>query len=281
MQRVCLIKEIFKSAIDIFNNAMGTNFSEDNVILQGINENNKVVIFESFCSKYFPIRLKDDYKSEHYFDFYASAFVGKENNIDGILYREDKIESPGSICHIFLHELAHIFLVHNEFDGKNFYDTYCEDFYEIGSIEDGFVNAGYAIWRETVAEIIARELDNNCYTFKMAEKSKMLNFYYNELPSKDWKVYLSIILMEVLTSDELEQRKNWEDIMPKLRVFKLFKNNSYLIKAVELLYKHLRSKIFDIDVEFIMDLGEISALVLENSKFEHWKKQVKGRSNNE
>ena len=207
--------------------------------------------------------------------------MGKENDIDGILYREDKIESPGSICHIFLHELAHIFLVHNEFDGKNFYDTYCEDFYEIGSIEDGFVNAGYAIWRETVAEIIARELDNNCYTFKMAEKSKMLNFYYNELPSKDWKVYLSIILMEILTSDELEQRKNWEDIMPKLRVFKLFKNNSYLIKAVELLYKHLRSKIFDIDVEFITDLGEISALVLENSKFEHWKKQVKGRSNNE
>ena len=207
--------------------------------------------------------------------------MGKENNIDGILYREDKIESPSSICHIFLHELAHIFLVRNEFDGKNFYDTYCEGCYEVGSIEDGFVNAGYAIWRETVAEIIARELDNNCYTFKMAEKSKMLNFYYKELQSKGWKVYLSIILMEVLTSNEFEQRKNWEDIMPKLRVFKLFKNNSYLIKAVELLYKHLRSKIFDIDVEFIMDLGEISTLVLENSKFEHWKKQVIGRSNNE
>ena len=94
--------------------------------------NNKVVIFESFCSKYFPIRLKDDYKSEHYFDFYASAFVGKENNIDGILYREDKIESPGSICHIFLHELAHIFLVRNELDEKNFYDTFCEDYYEVG-----------------------------------------------------------------------------------------------------------------------------------------------------
>ena len=44
MQKVNLIKEIFHRAIETFNKCMGTNFSNDNVILQGINEKNKVLI---------------------------------------------------------------------------------------------------------------------------------------------------------------------------------------------------------------------------------------------
>ena len=63
--------------------------------------------------------------------------------------------------HILLHELAHIFCTRNELGGDNFYERYCMDD-TISREEDGTINAGYAVWRELAAELIAFELDDNC-----------------------------------------------------------------------------------------------------------------------
>ena len=77
------------------------------------------------------------------------------------------------LLHIFLHELAHIYCAHHELDGKSFYDEYCED-YAQSDEEDGMINAGYAVWRECIAEIIAIECDDNCDIFPIRDKKKML-----------------------------------------------------------------------------------------------------------
>ena len=109
-------------------------------------------IFEQFCSKYFPYRLNDRYQEEGYFDFRASSFIGMDNGgKDGILLRTDIPYQPMELLHIFLHELAHIYCAHHELDGKSFYDEYCEDYAQTKE-EDGIINAGYAVWRECIAE---------------------------------------------------------------------------------------------------------------------------------
>ena len=131
-------------------------------------------IFEQFCSRYFPYRLNDRYQEDGYFDFRASSFIGIDNGgIDGILLRTDIPYQPGELRHIFLHELAHIFCAHNELDGKSFFDEYCMD-YAPTKEEDGIINAGYAVWRECIAEIIAIELDDCCEIVPLKDKKNVI-----------------------------------------------------------------------------------------------------------
>ena len=139
-------KEALFYAASIFNERLGTEFSEDNLVLRCFQTENQQEVFEQFCKQYFPDRLTDTYKEDGYFDFHASAFVGEgENSVDGILLRTDVERSPATLYHILLHELAHIFFTRNELGGDNFYKRYCMDD-TLSSEEDGAINAGYVIW---------------------------------------------------------------------------------------------------------------------------------------
>ena len=134
----------FEIAIAIFNENVGSDFTVDNVVLDYLTSDNQKQVFERFCTEYFPYRLKDRYEEEGYFDFYATAFVSKEpGGKDGILLHTDIPYTPAELIHVLLHELAHIFCLHNELDGASFYDTYCEGYADT-SFEDSQINAGYA-----------------------------------------------------------------------------------------------------------------------------------------
>lgn len=110
-------------AIEIFNDKMDADFSGDNIILTCFMTDDQEEIFEQFCTQYFPYRLNDRYQEEGYFNFRASSFIGMDNGgKDGILLRTDIPYHPVELLHIFLHELAHIYCVHHELDGKSFYD---------------------------------------------------------------------------------------------------------------------------------------------------------------
>ena len=68
-----------------------------------------------------------------------------------MLIREDINFTLGGVLQMFLHEISHLYCTKNEIDGGGFFDKYC-----MGSgPEDGMMNAGYAIWREAVADIMA------------------------------------------------------------------------------------------------------------------------------
>lgn len=114
------------------------------------------------------------------FDFHASAFVGTGDGADGILLRTDIARHPAELKHILLHELAHIFCTRNEIDGDNFFERYCMDD-TISREEDGTINAGYAVWRELIAELIAFELDDNCDVVPLRRKKDLLSYYEGEL----------------------------------------------------------------------------------------------------
>ena len=94
-------KEALFYAASIFNERLGAEFSEDNLVLCCFQTENQQEVFEQFCKQYFPDRLEDRYTEDGYFDFHASAFVGTGDGADGILLRTDIARHPAELNTFF------------------------------------------------------------------------------------------------------------------------------------------------------------------------------------
>ena len=57
-------KEALFYAASIFNERLGAEFSEDNLVLRCFQTENQQEVFEQFCKQYFPDRLEDRYKEK-------------------------------------------------------------------------------------------------------------------------------------------------------------------------------------------------------------------------
>ena len=247
-------KEALLCAAETFNERMGTEFSEDNLVLRCFQTENQQEVFGEFCKQYFPDRLTDRYKEDGYFDFHASAFVGEgESGVDGVLLRTDIERTPATLYHILLHELAHIFCTRNELGGDNFYERYCMDD-TISREEDGTINAGYAVWRELIAELIAFELDDNCDVVPLRRKKDLLSYYEGELLTGSGKMGVSMILCEAMTSAEGEASMTWDAAKSKFARFKPFDDPLYR-DLLELVFTHIRECFIEIDRDFIYEIG--------------------------
>ena len=246
-------KEALFYAASIFNERLGAEFSEDNLVLCCFQTENQQEVFEQFCKQYFPDRLEDRYTEDGYFDFHASAFVGTGDGADGILLRTDIARHPAELKHILLHELAHIFCTRNEIDGDNFFERYCMDD-TISREEDGTINAGYAVWRELAAELIAFELDDNCDMIPLRRKKDLLGYYEGELLTGNGKMGISMILCEAMTSAEGEASMTWDAAKSKFARFKPFDDPLYR-DLLELVFTHVREYFIVIDRDFIYEIG--------------------------
>ena len=229
-------------AIEIFNDRMDAGFSGDDIILTCFMTEDQKEIFEQFCSKYFPYRLNDRYQEEGYFDFRASSFIGMDNGgKDGILLRTDIPYHPVELLHIFLHELAHIYCAHHELDGM--------------------INAGYAVWRECIAEIIAIELDDNCKIVPLKKKADVLRQLKSEIEPVDGKLAVSEILTAIMTSSEIEASQTWEEAETAIQSLNLFDTPPEM-DLFRLVYAQLRTTFLEVDVGFIHELGYLYLNVL-------------------
>lgn len=247
-------KEALLCAAETLNESMGTEFSEDNLVLCCFQTENQQEVFEQFCKQYFPERLTDRYKEDGYFDFHASAFVGEgENSVDGVLLRTDVERTPATLYHILLHELAHIFCTRNELGGDSFYKRYCMDD-TLSSEEDGAINAGYAIWRELIAELIASEKDDNCVVLSLEDKEDILRYYMEELEDGNRKMAVSMILCEALTSREGEPAATWNATKRKVAKYEPFDDPLFMDLLV-LVVRKLKKNFVEIDRDFILELG--------------------------
>ena len=243
-------------AICAFQDVLDADFDRQNIVILLFDESNKRETFEAFCKEYFPYRLSDPYREEGYFDFLASAFVGKENGgIDGILVRTDVDYKPGELKHTLLHELAHIYCVHNELEGKDFYDLYCSGTAPTAE-EDGLINAGYAIWRECIAELIAIELNDAYYITSLSGKKKYLSSLVENIDSDNGKLYMSMILTAVMTSREVESAKEWTSAEKSIARLNLFEEPMFhdMFKRV---FEQLRNGFCEISYDFIFAIGSI------------------------
>ena len=158
------LTKLFQSAVDLFNDTMGEEYhiGEDGILIRFFTPDNGIAVYENFCNTYFPHHLKEDYKRREKFEnISAEAFVGEK--CDGVMIRADLPFPEMELIQIFVHEIAHIYCTRNEIEGGKFYEKYCDapnhPIYgeNIDSRMNGYINAGYAVWREMIADIISIE----------------------------------------------------------------------------------------------------------------------------
>ena len=145
--------------------------------------------------------------------------------MDGILLRTDIERTPTMLYHILLHELAHVFAPTMNWVGTAFINATAST---LSREEDGAINAGYAIWRELIAEVIAFEMDDNCFVVPLGEKAALLRYYEEEFENGDRKRGLSMILCEALTSKECEMSATWNIAQKKVAGHKPFDNPLFM-----------------------------------------------------
>ena len=126
------------------------------------------------------------------------------------------------------------------------------------------INAGYAVWRECIAEIIAIECDDNCDIFPIRDKKKMLTQLRDEIDQRDGKLLVSEILTAVMTSAEVEASQTWDEAEKAIHSLKLF-DTAPEMDLMRLVFNQLQDRLIEIDVDFISELGFLYLNILSLS----------------
>lgn len=265
MKKEEAIPLLLQKACDLFNAKCNTNYSLDNIKIAYCMMADAVDVYKAF-TKQFGFRSAKRSKS-NFKTMLAESFVGQTDiddpsHVDGILIRKDspsELDSPEYYMMMLVHELAHIFCVTHEIDtagkaGQRFYDLYCED--TPGTLAEeynnGYMNAGYAIWREFIADIIqdivyqqpSRHLGEIVPVLQLLSDDVRVG---NSAAKSAFHRYLS----EIMNTWEGSEAETFEELKPHLE-----KYNLHFIRIVELVFNNLHGKdCYKIDPQFIEELG--------------------------
>lgn len=246
------LTEYFFEALEMFNDCLDSDISNENVLLEFFTPENGVAVYESFCRVHFPKLLEEPYKKEGYFEsFGAQAFVNDSEY--GVLIREDIDFTLGEILQMFLHEISHLYCAKNEIEGGGFFDKYC-----MGSgPEDGMMNAGYAIWREAVADIMADSIISEYATITLSSTKRLVEEYYRELSASNLNAKKAMsLIMYIMISREVASTTEWD--VANRSIKRSIRIDDPLLEAVlKQVFDQLhRSPFWEITPEFVMTLGE-------------------------
>lgn len=257
------ITQILLEAMESFNDVLDFNISLDNTVIAFFTPQNGVEIYERFCNENFPNRVHDNYKADGYFEsMAASAFVGSKY---GILIRSDLKWSSYEYFRVFLHEISHIFCTVNEIEGGEFYDKYCQG----SGIEDGIINAGYAVWREAIADITVDAVCSDMALISLKNVRNDIVQLYDMISSSNpnSKKCMSIIIAYLMISSEVAGTENWDEAEKAIRNNINFKDD-FIYRIAEIVFKNLNNGDFwTITLDFIVDLGETYISLLTNKFF--------------
>ena len=248
------LTEYFYEALDMFNDCLDSDISKGNLVLDYFNPENGVAVYERFCQEHFPNMLEEtNYKEPGYFaSVGAQAFVS--DSLYGVLINENIDFTLGEVLQTFLHEISHLYCTKNEIEGGNFFDKYC-----MGSgPEDGMINAGYAIWREAAADIMADSVISDYATLTLNQVKSTVNEYYQMLVPKNLgaKKAMSLIIVYVMISSEVAGVTQWE-LAEKAIAGTIQIENRLLFSILKQVFEQLHSGCFwKITPEFVMTLGE-------------------------
>lgn len=248
------LSEFFFEAVDMFNENLDTDFDKDTIIIDFFNLQNGIAVYENFCKEHFPKYLTEPYKTEGYFEeIAAQAFVS--DNQYGVLIREN-IDFPlGEILQMFLHEISHLYCTIHEILGGNFFDKHCMGY----GPEDGMMNAGYAIWREAVADIMADSMISEDVTVTLEMVKEYILEYYAMLTfdNPSAKKAMSLIIAYVMISAEVATIDDWEQAESRIKACIDFDNLLIYQILKMVFYKLHQSPYWEITPEFISTLGEV------------------------
>ena len=247
------LREYFDEALNIFGDFIDSDITRNSVKLSFFTEENAIMKYEEMCRD-FPQYLSEPYRSEGYFkSIGASAFVN--GNKSGVLVNADTDLTLGEVLQMFLHEIAHLFCTRNEVVGGCFFEKYC-----MGSgIEDGMINAGYAIWREAIADIVADAAMSDYTTMNLPIVHDEVMRLYSELSFRNpnSKKAMSLIIAYIMISSEIAGTRDWSKA--KKAIHQNFKfDDPAVITLLEMVFKKLHTQPFwEITPEFITTLGEL------------------------
>lgn len=247
------LTEYFFEALDMFNDCLDSDISKENVFLEFFTPANGIAIYENFCRTHFPNMLEEAYREQDYFEsFGAQAFVSEKEY--GVLIREDIDFTLSEVLQMFLHEISHLYCSKNEIEGGNFFDKYC-----MGSgAEDGMMNAGYAIWREAVADIMADSIISEYAAISLASVRDIVKDYYDELSAANpnSKKAMSLIIVYTMISREVAATKEWDEANRAIK--RTIKIDDPLLEAMfNQVFEQLHhSPFWKITPDFVMTLGE-------------------------
>lgn len=257
------LTDILYSAMERFNDVLDFDISAENTIIAFFTPRNAIKVYECFCNENFPDKLDEDYTASGYFEnIAASAFVGEKY---GIMIRSDLKWSSYEYFRMFLHEISHIFCTVNEIDGGGFYNKYC-----LGSgVDDGIINAGYAIWRETIADITADVVYSDQAMISLRDvKSDVTRLYDLILPyNPDSKKCMSLLIAYLMISSEVAGTRGWETAERAIRETINFRDE-YIYRIAQMVFENLHDGPFwTITPEFIIDLGNTYLWLLTKRVF--------------
>lgn len=177
------LTDIIYNAMNHFNETMNFDISPKNTVIEFFTRETGLVVYEKFCSKYFPDWVSNNYKNDGYFEsFAASAFLN--DNIYGILIRSNLNWSESEYFNVILHEISHLYCCKNEVEGGNFFNKYC---LRETDVDIGVINAGSWDNAKNITEnIIGLNDETFIQTFELV---------YDQLQNKDyWKINLDFII---------------------------------------------------------------------------------------
>lgn len=129
--------------------------------------------------------------------------------------------------------------------------------------EDGKMNAGYAIWREFVADMMADSLISEYATITLSDAKREIEHLYSSVSpiEPDSKRCVSLILAYIMISKEVSTIYEWDKASAEIEK-KLKFNSDALMQMLRLVFEKLHQRPFwEISPNFIYSLGELYLLV--------------------
>lgn len=269
-------------------------FSMKNTVVAFFTPDKGVQTYSEFCRKYFPRKLDatDPLSVQRFHNIAAEAFVGHEKN--GILLRSDIDCSYEEYRHFILHELAHIYCTRTEMPcDEHFADIYLgsttDEQAEQDPTLDGYISAGYTIWREFIAEYLAYNIDpygnqvallstkrklqwwlkqyDLAYGYPDDQKRALVNIFTEIMESRD-------VLMVYGDTDHVD--RHWNTLLDTLEKMEIFEapsktdrkamqntvemKQSFYLMLCDIFYQIMKPDDdcfeWNITKDFIMELGK-------------------------
>ena len=233
------LREYFIRALDIFYDFIESDINQNSVKLLFFTKEDAVHKYEEMCLD-FPQYLSEPYKADDFFtDVAASAFVNGDKY--GVLVNSDIALPPDDILMTFLHEIAHLFCTRNEVSGGAFFEKYCSG---TGTL-DGMINAGYAIWREAIADITADAVMSEFAAMTLADVHDEVMRHYAALSFANpaSKRAMSLIIAYIMISNEVAGTEDWHKAEAAILEYFRF-DDSRMIRIFELVFRKLHKQPF-------------------------------------
>lgn len=248
------LNNAFNKALDLFNDVLDSDITPENTLLVFFTPETGLTVYEQLCRTHFPHMLKENYHAPGYFEsFIAQAFVN--DDFYGILMRSDLSYESFEITEIFLHELSHLFCTRNEIEGGHFFDRYC-----MGSGEgDGYMNAGYAIWRELVADVMADAVMSDMAVVSLTQVKPVIKQLYSQIrmDNPGAKGNMSRLIAQVMITREVAGTADWNKACRSIA--RILPPDSSIMQMMLMSVHHKlnQSPFWEITPEFIMELGQM------------------------